>query len=554
MTNCPVCNKPVDPLRARSVGVRAGKVVAYCSAECAAAAETQPVRVPVVAVVPTTAGSSGVFTSAAAPAPAPPAPVKPAAPKRTLEDYDSGPVIEILHEPASGVVTSARDAREDPSEPAVPVEKPRDKKAADKRGSKPKTSEDSVTASGERDSSPRTPTATASEGADPASVLASVDVVEGVRTQRRRRDSLDSKAAWDWLDDEPAEPVGRRRRGADEIKPRTSGFLIGLFVLALVGAGGYLIYRYLIDKPSQETRPEPAIEPPRVGSVEQVPVDAPPPPVAKELERAVGTALALLRNYLQSTSPRVQRTAADALARTKDPEAIEVLARLLQTEKIGRSVIAYILARSGDARGLDYLVAAMKTGERSDRIDAAAKLALLGDKRAADPLANFLSLKQVRIEAAKSLARLRDPRGVAFFEDVRANEKASKEDKAQAAIGLAFAGKQEMAPELREMLADNRMNSEAAAALVAIKDVAARPVLIDHLQNVSMQTEAAQLLRTLDPDLDAWPIVKPLVERLDAADLKGKQDASKTTKDVNQIWLAETILLLAGPPHWADKK
>ncbi|HEY5935414.1 MAG TPA: HEAT repeat domain-containing protein, partial [Kofleriaceae bacterium] len=318
-------------------------------------------------------------------------------------------------------------------------------------------------------------------------------------------------------------------------------------------AGGYLIYRYLIDKPQQETRVEPVVTP-RVGSVEQVPVEGPPPPVAKELEHAVGSALALIRNYLESTSPRVQRTAADALARTKDPAAIEVLARLLQTEKIGKSVIAYILARSGDARGLDYLVAAMKTGERSDKIDAAAKLALLGDKRAADPLANFLTLKQVRVEAAKSLARLRDPRGVAFFEDIRANEKASKEDKAQAAIALGFAGKDEVAGELREMLADNRMNGEAAAALVALKDVAARPVLIDHLQNVSMQTEAAQLLRTLEPDLDAWPIVKPLVERLGAADLKGKQDASKTTKDVNQIWLAETILLLAGPPHWADKK
>ncbi|HEY5935386.1 MAG TPA: hypothetical protein VIU61_12140, partial [Kofleriaceae bacterium] len=266
MTNCPVCNKVVDPLRARSVGVRAGKVVAYCSSECAAAAETQPVRVPVVseaaAAAPATGSTSGVFTSAAPqPAPVPPR-MKTPVPKRTLEDYDSGPVIEILHEPASGVVTSARDPRPDPSEPAIEpeksVDKPtkQDKKAekalakAEKRAlksdkvaavSKPKTSEDSVTASGERDSSPRT--ATATETADPASVLANVDVVEapGVRTQRRRRDSLDSKAAWDWLDDEPAEPVGRRRRkdAVDtNVRSKSGGFFIGILVLALVGAGG----------------------------------------------------------------------------------------------------------------------------------------------------------------------------------------------------------------------------------------------------------------------------------------------------------------------------
>lgn len=36
MTPCPICQKPVDPLRARAVGVRDGKVVAYCSAGCAA--------------------------------------------------------------------------------------------------------------------------------------------------------------------------------------------------------------------------------------------------------------------------------------------------------------------------------------------------------------------------------------------------------------------------------------------------------------------------------------------------------------------------------------
>jgi HEAT repeat protein len=483
-------------------------------------------------------------------------------------------VIEILHEPASGVVTSARDAREDPSEPSPkPAAKPDklDKKTekalakAEKRAlksdkvvalTKPKTSEDSATASGERDSSPSTPT-TATDGADPATVLADLDAaaLPGMRTQRRRRDSLDSKAGWEWLDDEPAEPVGRKRAKPREERSKSGSFFVVLLVLGLVGAGGYLVYRYLIAKPPQEARVEPNAAP-RVENVEAVPIDVAeaPPETAKELEHAVESALALLRNYLQSTSPRVQRTAADALARTKDPEAIEVLARLLQTEKIGQSVIAYILARSGDARGLDYLVAAVKTGERSDKLDAAARLAWLGDKRAADPLANFLSVKQVRFEAAKNLALLRDPRGIAFFENIRANAQATKEDKARAAIALALAGKPEVAGEVREMLADDRMNREATAALVALKDLAARPVLVDHLQNVSMQTEAAQLLRTLEPNLDAWPIVQPLVARLGEANLKGKQDASKTTKDVNQIWLAETIMLLAGPAQWADKK
>src|SRR5260221_6818567 len=43
MTTCPTCGKTVDPLRAPAVSVRDGKVVSFCSRECKAAAESQPV-------------------------------------------------------------------------------------------------------------------------------------------------------------------------------------------------------------------------------------------------------------------------------------------------------------------------------------------------------------------------------------------------------------------------------------------------------------------------------------------------------------------------------
>ena len=67
-TTCPTCGKVVDQLRARSVGVRDGKVVAYCSAACAAAAESRPVSVKirtppagVAAVIPTTLDSGPII-------------------------------------------------------------------------------------------------------------------------------------------------------------------------------------------------------------------------------------------------------------------------------------------------------------------------------------------------------------------------------------------------------------------------------------------------------------------------------------------------------------
>ncbi|HEX7701764.1 MAG TPA: hypothetical protein VF403_13595, partial [Kofleriaceae bacterium] len=49
MTNCPVCGKAVDPIRAPAVGVRDGKVVSYCSREHALEAESKPVIMPVPA-------------------------------------------------------------------------------------------------------------------------------------------------------------------------------------------------------------------------------------------------------------------------------------------------------------------------------------------------------------------------------------------------------------------------------------------------------------------------------------------------------------------------
>ena len=49
MTNCPVCGKAVDPIRAPAVGVRDGKVVSYCSREHALEAESRPVIMPVPA-------------------------------------------------------------------------------------------------------------------------------------------------------------------------------------------------------------------------------------------------------------------------------------------------------------------------------------------------------------------------------------------------------------------------------------------------------------------------------------------------------------------------
>ena len=89
------------------------QVVGFCSRECKSAAESQPVKlVPTKTVrVP----SSDAIAPAKGKARPPAAGV---AIPASSADLDSGPVIEILHEPATGVVTSAADARKTKANPS----------------------------------------------------------------------------------------------------------------------------------------------------------------------------------------------------------------------------------------------------------------------------------------------------------------------------------------------------------------------------------------------------------------------------------------------------
>jgi hypothetical protein len=57
MSACPVCSQSVDPVRSRAVAVRDGKVIAYCSKECLAAAQNKDGG----GVVPTRAASKPVI-------------------------------------------------------------------------------------------------------------------------------------------------------------------------------------------------------------------------------------------------------------------------------------------------------------------------------------------------------------------------------------------------------------------------------------------------------------------------------------------------------------
>lgn len=458
---CPICGKPVDAIRSRFVNVRDGKVVAYDSEACRSSAETKPTQVPVSRRTP----ASGVVAGGSS-------------------MLESGPVIEIIREPASA--------------PVMLVSK-----------------------------------------TQPVRAVAPPPVADG---------SLDSWASGDGdegddnddNDDNEADDGPKRKRAQTPLPvagSRSRTTLVILLIALLGGGGAFLAYRFLLTpKDEQEAEIQKPIAPPP-----PPPADAAPPPVPAG--DAVKQARAVLVRNLGSESPRVQRVAAAALARTGDTQAIAFLTAALakETSDVSRLDLAYALARAGDKKGLDTLVTGLSSARRDVRAQAGRQLALVGDHRAQPVLASYLDVSQLRLGAAEQLAYLADPAAIKALDQVRADPKATPDEKARATIALGIAGRSDVIPELEAMLKDQRFNAFAASALAQLRDATAKPVLVEQLALPSLRVEAARALRRLDPRIDAAPYLPALLAAL------------TSHKDTEQVQVAEAILLLAGDAGWSER-
>lgn len=501
MTSCPVCSKPVDPIRARYVAVRDGKVVPYCSPECRDAQSSKPTKQP-AEIAPRAKTPVGVPINV----------------PKSVSDLDSGPVIEIIHEPASGVVTSAKDERTTQPTGKIPkeaLEVETTKSRAD--GSKGSGGKDSASLSGEVVEAPKRARTRPS----------------GKHLTRERRDSTEAKAGWDWLDDEPAEHA--RPGTYTESERRTRWPWVVLLVLAVGGGGAFAAWKYLAGKP------RPVAEQPGIASgvvVDALVVDAAP---TKEL--AVQSARKLLLDAINTGTERVQLLAAPVLGRTGDPAAVAALQRAVKQERVPvtRFKYAYALARAGDKAGREALVAGLAVPDRSDRLDAATHLARLGDPRAKPLLQSFLTADKHRLGAAIELARFKDPEAEKLLLQIRDSDAASPDEKAMATIALYRAGKTELVDDVRKLLAEKTFATPATYALAEVaKDPSMKAELVEQATHgVGVKVRAALALRRLVGD-DTEALVPDLVAAL------------ASPKDQEQFYAAEAILILLGEPQWAE--
>jgi HEAT repeat protein len=495
---------------------------------------TPPAGVPARAATPASGVPASGVPASGVPATSVPATRDVAGPPRPVTPApgvpitaDSGPVIEILHEPASGVVTSARDARDARTEPRArhPDEIP-------------------IAAFWTADK----------DRGDAGDAPADAPVpVPAAATAVPVHDGRDAPAR---ASSEPGLPPA----------PRRGRLPLLLLILVLLGGGGFLLYRYLVASGLASATRLPSapvaamVAPAPVAGIASLPpaaVAEPPAaaavPAAVDAGDAVGSARRALTGDLAATSPRVRRLAAAALARTRDAAACALLATQIGggapggsapgddagTSDIARLDLAYALARGGDRRGGEFLARALGAPRTDVRDEAARLLALLGDARAIPHLIDVLAVDQRRLGAAEHLAHLAEPHGLKVLDQVRADPRASADDKARATVALGIARRGDVAGALRDMLGDPHFNAFAAAALAELKDGAARPVLERQLASPPLRVLAARALRRLDPAIDARPLLPALL------------DVVRSGRDVERIPAAEAILLLAGPATWS---
>lgn len=326
---------------------------------------------------------------------------------------------------------------------------------------------------------------------------------------------------------------------ADEEVPRLRPrrrWRAALAALAVIVVGGMAIAAIQMISPGTPSRVNAAPADRDMGPAEVAP-PAPPGPTPRE------KATKVLQELMASPSPRIVRAAAIGMMRTCDGVAKGHLVESAKTEpsEIARLEVAYVLARCGDEDGRKTLVDALKSARRDVKADAARHLIALGDDAGLSFLHALLGVTQHRLGAAEALARRKDEKAIAALGTIHDGAHTEPDDKLRAAIALGLAGDAGVKEELRIALSDPRFRPAAAAALAELGDDFARDALVDGLGVPSLRVDSARALRRLSPNLDATPLVAPLI------------DALATERDNSQVSAAEALLVLTGPPADAEK-
>ncbi len=495
---CPTCGKPLDATRAPVARVRGTRVVTYCSVACA------------------DGGGTGLAAGSETRTQAVPLPVEAAAPVAPARPSPA-PAVERVADKQPAKAEAEAEARAEAKAKAEATSEAEAEKEEDTEKERAKATRR------ERRTSPSfAPPVAVAQLKLPAEARASSEL-KGNAVVPLRAETTPS----------------RRGRGA---------FLVILTILFGAGVAFLFIAVWPLGGSEQRGAAAPRAVEPSAPALQPAPATSPGESAAPAAAGARAAqpdqgalyraAVAELGVLSKSSSPRVKRLAAQALARTGDPAALAELRGLLGEEQsqLGRIQIAYALARAGDQAARKELRDQLAVERRDVRLDAARSLVQLGDDSGRKTLRAMLPLDNYRLGAAGLLARLKDPEGIKALR-AELSKKSSAENVMRAVVALGRAGEVDVQEQLRTIVYDRRYNVGAADALAALGDGAAVEPLTQQLGLSAMRVQAALWLRRLDQKVDLAPLALAL----------------ETGDEASRVSAAEALLVLTGPATLAER-
>ena len=222
-----------------------------------------------------------------------------------------------------------------------------------------------------------------------------------------------------------------------------------------------------------------------------------------------GRARQILQEYLDLQGSRHQLLAAEVLARCEGSKAAWTVLHEAAEDTLWtrRQKAAAALVRLGHEAGKKVLIEDLASHRSAVRWGAAYALTRLGAQVGAESLKKLLYKRRYRLTAAEALMTTDDPDAKKLLVRMVESNDRSPSERLRAAAALALAGDRRGKRLLQEALRGESVHLDAAVALSQWGDERAVRALTDALEHTALRVKAAAVLKRMGREVDLTKLV-----------------------------------------------